>query len=279
MAAPPPYTATATAITGSASEAEHCTVRDLIIASRILAHNGLLSAFGAVSARSATHPDKFYLLRRGEGVPKDGPLVFAVKTASIVPSAEPSPWSEHFIHSSLYGMYPEVEAVVHSHSTDVIPYAQPEGISRSRSRLVPVTHMAGFLDTAGVHVWDASHNADRVSSKNFLINSEKLGDSFAMQFSHKKEGRQLTRPIVLQTAHGFTAIGSGIPQVVYQAYYTQENAKILTQARIVNGPSADIRALSKEEAMACWEMNNASAVKAWRAWKSEVEDRHQVRGS
>jgi ribulose-5-phosphate 4-epimerase/fuculose-1-phosphate aldolase len=49
-------------------------------------------------------------------------------------------YAERYIHSAIMKAYPDVNAVVHSHSEDVLPYTVLNSISPE-----PVYHMAGFL--------------------------------------------------------------------------------------------------------------------------------------
>jgi ribulose-5-phosphate 4-epimerase/fuculose-1-phosphate aldolase len=58
-------------------------------------------------------------------------------------------FSELFIHSEIYKAHPNVLAVVHSHSLDVVPF------SISSIPLQACFHMAGFLGT-GVPIWAAA---------------------------------------------------------------------------------------------------------------------------
>ena len=48
-------------------------------------------------------------------------------------------WSERYIHSEIYKRFPAVNSVVHSHSSDVLPYTVADVTLR------PMIHMAGFL--------------------------------------------------------------------------------------------------------------------------------------
>jgi ribulose-5-phosphate 4-epimerase/fuculose-1-phosphate aldolase len=49
-------------------------------------------------------------------------------------------YAERYIHSAILKAYPDTNAVVHSHSEDVLPYTVLNDISPE-----PVYHMAGFL--------------------------------------------------------------------------------------------------------------------------------------
>lgn len=49
-------------------------------------------------------------------------------------------YAERYIHSAILKAYPDINAVVHSHAEDVLPYTVLDSISPE-----PVYHMAGFL--------------------------------------------------------------------------------------------------------------------------------------
>ena len=49
-------------------------------------------------------------------------------------------YAERYIHSAIMKAYPDINAVVHSHAEDVLPYTVLESVSPE-----PVYHMAGFL--------------------------------------------------------------------------------------------------------------------------------------
>jgi hypothetical protein len=52
-------------------------------------------------------------------------------------------YAERYIHSAIMKAYPDINAVVHSHAEDVLPYTVLDSISPE-----PVYHMAGFLGPA-----------------------------------------------------------------------------------------------------------------------------------
>ena len=54
-------------------------------------------------------------------------------------------YAERYIHSAILNAYPDVNAVVHSHSEDVLLYTVLGSIG-----LEPVYHMAGFLGSSSV---------------------------------------------------------------------------------------------------------------------------------
>src|SRR5258707_861570 len=120
---------------------------DLVAANRILAVEGVLDGYGHVRVRGDKHPDRFYMSR------SVAPQL--VKVNDIMehdPDSEPvgderRPYLERFLHGEIYRQRPDVMAIVHSHSPDVIPF------SVTKSAMKPIYHMASFL-FSGVPVYE-----------------------------------------------------------------------------------------------------------------------------
>src|SRR5579862_6876579 len=114
-------------------------IEDLVAASRILADQGVVDAFGHVSMRHPTDA-KRYLLSRNLApalVTPEDIIEYDLDSNPINAGGRPG-FLERFIHGEIYKARPDVNAVVHSHSPAVIPF----GISQ-----VPMQatyHMAGF---------------------------------------------------------------------------------------------------------------------------------------
>lgn len=75
--------------------------------------------------------------------------------------------------------------------------------------------------------------------------------------------------IALQAAHGFTAVGKDLGDVVYRAIYTQENARLLMQARSMYREE-EIRFLDAYHVDACMKMNDNAAQKAFMGWRADL---------
>ena len=98
-------------------------IRDLVLANRILAHEGVVDAYGHVSVRHPLDPKRFLLSRSRspELVEPEDIMVFGLD-GEPVPGHKRPPYLERFIHSEIYAARPEVHAVVHSHDEAVLPY-------------------------------------------------------------------------------------------------------------------------------------------------------------
>ena len=90
--------------------------QDLAIAYRILAEHGIIDAYGHVSVRSPTHPERFWMARSipPELVTEGDMMEFGMNSEPIDAQGR-SPVNERFIHGEVYKARPEVMAVVHNH--------------------------------------------------------------------------------------------------------------------------------------------------------------------
>src|SRR6476660_410259 len=134
----------------AAPPADAAAIEDLALASRILANEGVLDAYGHVSIRHPGDPNR-YLMARSLAPALIGPsdiLEFHLDSKTVKPT-EQRLFTERFIHGAIYQARPDVKAIVHSHSPTVIPF----GISDVPLR--PVFHLGAFL-YGGVPVFEIS---------------------------------------------------------------------------------------------------------------------------
>jgi ribulose-5-phosphate 4-epimerase/fuculose-1-phosphate aldolase len=230
--------------------ASKALIDDLVAASRILAKHGVLDAYGHVSARSDKRPERFIMSRS-----RAPALVTAADLMELGPDSEPAAgekrkgFIERYIHGEIYRARPEVMAVVHSHSTSVIPF----GVTRTKLR--PVSHMGGFL-WSGAPVWDIR----KVREENdLLVRDRALGTALANTLGNCA--------CVLMRGHGMTVVGGSIPEAVFRAVYTEMNARVQLQCTLLEGP---IEFLSDYEARAIDAANRGTLERPWELWKKDI---------
>ena len=248
-----------------------------ITANHILSHHGLLDGFGHISLRNPENPDTFFstgfmppaLMRDKEDIG-----VLTVDTATPVCGSIrgfDSPYSERYIHSEIFKMFPDVQSIVHSHSKPVVAQASIGGSMR------PIWHMAGFLGE-NVPVFDPHDIYGEGDKQNLLITNHRLGEALASMFADPASGPSgrntlPDRTVVLQRGHGFVTWGTSLRQAVYRAVYTQENAQIQQQsenlAQLQGGGKAIY--LHNLEVGHAKEMNDGAIVKAWPYWEAQVQ--------
>jgi ribulose-5-phosphate 4-epimerase/fuculose-1-phosphate aldolase len=233
-------------------------IDDLVAGSRILAEQGVLDAYGHISARSDKRPDRFFISRS-----RAPALVTPADLMELGMDSEPATgdkrkgFIERYIHGEIYRARPEVMAVVHSHSPSVIPF----GITRTKLR--PVYHMGSFL-WSGAPVWDIR----KVREQNdVLVRDRPLGEALADALGKCT--------CVLMRGHGMTVVGDGVPEAVFRSIYTEMNARLQLQATQLEGP---IEFLSDEEGRRSSAANRGTLERPWELWKMRAGARSRSRG-
>jgi len=186
---------------------------ELVTANRILAREGVVDAFGHVSIRHPSHPDRFCLsrARAPECIEADDIMQFGLDGTAIDPGGR-KPYAERFIHAAIYEARPEVRAVVHNHSPAVIPF----GITATPLR--PVMHMCASMGTE-VPVWDSrTHFGDT----NLLVTAMPMARDLAAALG--------PRAVALMRGHGCVVAGASLREVVFNAIYLQLNAELQLRA-------------------------------------------------
>jgi ribulose-5-phosphate 4-epimerase/fuculose-1-phosphate aldolase len=225
-------------------------IQDLVAASRILAAHEVLDAYGHVSARSDRRPDRFLMSRS-----RAPALVTAADMMELDADSEPLPgdkrkgFIERYIHGEIYRARREVMAIVHSHSSSVIPF----GVTHTKLR--PIYHMGSFL-WSGAPVFEIR----KVRPENdLLVRDRPLGRALA--------GTLGECACVLMRGHGMTVVGDSVPEAVFRAIYTEMNARLQLQAGQLEGP---VEFLSDEEGRRATAANRGTLERPWELWKKSV---------
>jgi HCOMODA/2-hydroxy-3-carboxy-muconic semialdehyde decarboxylase len=207
---------------------------DLAIAYRILAEHGIIDAYGHISVRSPTNPERFYIAR---SIPPE--LVTADDIMELDMDSQPvdaqgrSPVNERFIHGEVYKTRPEVMAVVHNHSPSVIPFCC------TNTALQPIFHMSAFIGQ-GIPNWDIREAKE---GSDMLVRDSYLGASLA-----RKLGKH---PAALMRGHGAVVVGESLQVAVGRSVYLEQNARMQFQAEVLAGRNgADINFMDSREVAA-----------------------------
>src|SRR2546428_4114919 len=100
--------------------------RDVVIANRILANEGVVDAYGHVSVRHPLDPTRYLLSRsRAPELVERGDIVEFDLGGKAVGGDTRAPYLERFIHGAIYEARAEVQAVVHAHAEAVLPFTVP----------------------------------------------------------------------------------------------------------------------------------------------------------
>ena len=164
----------------SAGPADPKLIDDVVLANRILAQEGVLDAFGHVTARHNRNPNRFLMSRSlAPALITADDLIEYDLDGNAVNAKGRSEYSERFIHAEIYRARPDVNAVAHSHAPSIIPF----GVSVVRLR--PVYHMAGFI-TEDIPIFDirkALMQNDRLQAR---LLSEKLNHCARPDWSYEE---------------------------------------------------------------------------------------------
>lgn len=185
-------------------------VDDLLAANRILSNEGVIDAFGHVSCRHPDRPAHFVMSRARAPalVEREDLMEFDAAGTPVDPQGR-HPYIERFIHAAIYEARPDIHAVVHDHSVEIIPF------SVSSVPLRPVSHIGGLLGEI-VPVWDVN---DRFSADSNLM------------VVNLEMGRDLARTLgdglaVLMRGHGAAAAGPSIRVAVIAAIMLNLQARL-----------------------------------------------------
>jgi ribulose-5-phosphate 4-epimerase/fuculose-1-phosphate aldolase len=184
-------------------------LNELVIANRILAHENICDAYGHVSVRNPGNPKQFFLSRSlaPDLVESKDIMEFDLEGTPLGGDNR-APYLERFIHSAIYEARPDVNAVVHAHAEDILPF----GITTVALR--PVIHSGSFIG-AHVPVWDI---ADKFGETDLLVRNSSHGRDLASCLGNNN--------VALMRGHGFAAAARSIIDVVRMSVYLPRNARV-----------------------------------------------------
>jgi HCOMODA/2-hydroxy-3-carboxy-muconic semialdehyde decarboxylase len=220
-------------------------LRDVVIANRILAHEGVVDAYGHASVRHPLDPTRYLLSRsRAPELVERGDIVEFDLEGKSVGGDTRAPYLERFIHGAIYEARPDVQAVVHAHAEAVLPF------TISATPLQPVVHMASFIG-ARIPVWDIR---DNFGDTNLLVVNMAQGRDLARGLGGER--------VALMRGHGFVAAGRSLPEAIRIGVYMPVNARVLLDALRLG----EVKALSRGEIEAHASMKPDDPA-MWRAWE------------
>ena len=223
---------------------------NLALANRILAKRQVVDAFGHVSQRSP-RGDSFFISRsKAPSTVMPADIIELDFAGDPIDRQAPASYLERFIHSEIYRVRPDVAAVVHSHSSSVLPFSVVRGVT-----LQCVCHTAGFIGdhTPVFEIRDVAGDGT-----NLLINNAALGVALAKTLGE--------RSLVLMRGHGSTVVGKTLPEVIYNAVYAEVNARIQYEALRL-GPVTYLSAAEAEAAS----HTEKGVERAWAMWVADSE--------
>lgn len=228
------------------------TKTDTALGNRILAHEGVLDAFGHVSMRHPTDPNRYFLSRsRAPELVEPGDILEYDLDSNPVKKTDQRLYAERVIHGEIYKARPDVMAVVHHHAPAVMPFCI------SGEELRPVMHLGAVIGHK-VPMWD---QYDEFGDTNLLLVKPEEGASLARALG--------SAPLVLMKGHGATVVGSSIQELVFRAIYSCRNAEYQYMAKML-GNVSPLRPGEVEKSSQINAMPTAT-FRTWEYWTVRLE--------
>jgi HCOMODA/2-hydroxy-3-carboxy-muconic semialdehyde decarboxylase len=227
------------------------TLHELIVATRILANEKILDAFGHVSVRNPNNPSHYFIPRhRAPELAEISDIVELNLDSEPVQPTDFRLYSERVIHGEIYKARPDVHAVCHHHAHTILPFAI------SGREIVPVFHLAAVIGK--VPFWD---QRDEFGDTNMLVIKPEEGASLARALDPNW--------MVLMRRHGATVAGTSLRNLTFRSVFGSDNCKLLSQA-MAHG---HVDSLSPAEITltAAYQERPPSTNRAWDYWVRQVE--------
>lgn len=237
---------------GAAAPAEiDSAIHELALANRVLAAKEVVDGYGHVSVRHPNFANRYLLARSmAPALVTDADIMSFDLDSNALGSDSRTPYLERFIHGEIYRARPDVKAVVHCHSPELIPFADT-GI-----QLRPLYHMSAFLG-AGTPIFEI-RDFRTAGDKSMLVHNRELGQALARVLGKSDA--------LLMRGHGGVVVAGTLPQVVGRGVYLQINAKLQAEAMALGKP---INYLGLDEDPGGPPVSSYG--RNWEIWKREVE--------
>ena len=222
-------------------------IEDLVAADRILAAHDIFDAYGHVSVRSESNPQRYFMSRSlAPALVTAGDILEFDLDSNAIAANGPALFLERFIHGEVYKARPDVKAVVHCHTPSLIPFGATDVPLRAMFGL------AGFI-AEGVPVFEIRKTAGMTD---LLIRDAARGKALAQALGNK--------PAALMRGHGAVVVGASLPLVVGRCVYLDMNARVQAQAMAL---SKNVTYLTPEEG----KISVADDYRrAWELWRRQA---------
>ncbi len=220
--------------------------RELALANRIVANEGVIDAFGHVSMRHPDNPSR-YLLSRSRAPELVTPDDFIEYDLDSQPQRDPGvgQYSERVIHGEIYKARPEVNSVCHHHCPAFMP------LLATGTDYMPVFHL-GAIGGIRPPFWD---QRDEFGDTNLLVTNMPQGRDLALRLG--------VNNVSLMRGHGFVAAARSLIEVVRMSVYVPRNARVQMAALQLGA----VKPLSPGEIAARNAGYKPHSPETWRAWE------------
>jgi ribulose-5-phosphate 4-epimerase/fuculose-1-phosphate aldolase len=192
---------------------------ELALANRILAHEGVLDAFGHVSVRHPADPGRYLLSRsRSPLLVEPADILEYTLDSEPVKAAKVQLYAERVIHGCIYQARRDVMAVCHHHAPAVMPFCI------AGKPIAPVFHLGATIGEE-TPFWD---QYDDFGDTNLLVVKQEEGHSLARALG--------SHTVVLMKRHGATVVGAGLKELVSRSIFLCQNAEYQMRAQMLGTP-------------------------------------------
>jgi HCOMODA/2-hydroxy-3-carboxy-muconic semialdehyde decarboxylase len=226
--------------------------KELALANRILAHEGVLDAFGHVSIRHPSDPGRYLLARSRspELIEPDDVLEFTLDSQPVV-SPKAMLYGERVIHGCIYAARPDVNAICHHHSRSVMPFCI------SGVPLQPVDHLGATMGTA-IPFWD---QADEFGATDLIVAKPEEGQSLARALG--------PHWVVLMRRHGATVAGTSTQEMVFRSIFSCRNADLQREAQSLGSIRQMVPA--EVDKAGAFNLEPRPIARAWEYWMIRLQ--------
>src|SRR5471032_3266050 len=225
---------------------------ELALANRIVAHEGVIDAFGHVSMRHPDNPGR-YFLSRSRAPELVTPEDFIEYDLESQPLHDPGigQYSERVIHGEIYKARPEVMSVCHHHCPAFMP------LIATGADYVPIFHL-GAVGGVKPPYWDQH---DEFGDTNMLVVKPEDGASLARAL-----GRNW---MVLMKRHGVTVAGTSVRDCVFRCVFSARNAEYQVRAMTIGN---NVASLTPGEAHLAGSISSKTTglTRSWEYWSMRV---------
>jgi ribulose-5-phosphate 4-epimerase/fuculose-1-phosphate aldolase len=223
----------------------------LALANRIVAHEGVLDGFGHISVRHPDDPARYLLSRSRspELIELADILEFTLDSELLTPGGF-LPYGECVIHGEIYKARADVNAVVHHHSTAILPFCIA-GVE-----LKPVMGLGATMGTT-VPFWDSR---DEFGDTPMVVTTPAQGASLALALG--------PHAMVLMRRHGATVVGASLQEAVFRAIFSHRNAELVLKTRALG----EIEPLSPGETQqaGAYSLRERPMGRPWEYWTTRL---------
>ncbi|KAJ6577577.1 class II aldolase and Adducin N-terminal domain-containing protein [Mycena capillaripes] len=245
-------------------------------ASDILHFLEVVDAFGHVSLRNPENSSQFlmtFAIAPAQATSQsiatyeieNATSIALTFNSSVAGAAVPTGFAERYIHSEIYKKFPDVLAVLHSHTQEILPFSNVASVP-----LVAQMHTAPSIGSEGAPIFDTRTLSKSVlpddQLHDLLIRNEALGDALAHTFSDSSQ-------VVLMRGHGMAVRASSIREVVFSSYYIKQDATVQLQGILLGGGSGgkQPKALNQREVTDTATTAKTLVGRAWALWAQQVD--------